>query len=242
MEFLPEGYNSLTSKKAYWKPSEMKEGENKLRIVQRPIAGWIDWKDKKPYRYRPEDKPLNSFDPEKPMKAFWNCYVWDYTRQALFILEISQQSIINSLVTFAKDEDWGDFMQYDIKIVKEGTGKETKYEVMPLPHKPLPAGAVLALEQRPVNLEALYEGKDPWTDLVTTRSDAGPANAGLSSCVEQIFESFENEGIDTDGLFEWIENRAAAKVVSVENMADAMLKNIANIKSQYLKETAKRLA
>ena len=164
--FLPEGYESLKTEKAYWKMSQMKEGDNKLRIVAQPIAGWLDWHDKKPMRYRPSNKPSKPFDAEKPIKSFWTCYVWDYAREGLYVLEITQSSIQKALTLIAKDEDWGDFTKYDVKITKEGTGKETRYSLTPLPHKPLSAKIEEALKRSPVRLEALYEGGDPWTDLI----------------------------------------------------------------------------
>lgn len=165
MDYLPEGFEELTSNKAYWKMKDMKDGENRLRIVQRPIGGWIDWKDKKPYRYKPTEKPEKSFDPAQPMRAFWSCYVWDYAREGLFILEVTQNSILKALMQYAKDEEWGDFTKYDIKIIKEGAGKETKYHVSPVPHKPMSEKILKALNEAPVNLEALYSGGDPWMDF-----------------------------------------------------------------------------
>lgn len=166
--FLPKGYENLRTEKSYWKMSQMKEGENRLRIVGQPIAGWLDWHDKKPMRFPPDKKPLYPYDLEKPIKAFWALHVWDYARESLFILEITQSSILKSLTKIANDEDWGDFTKYDIKMSKEGTGKETRYSLTPLPHKPLSDKIQNAVENTKIRLEALYEGKDPWTDLVSS--------------------------------------------------------------------------
>ena len=163
--FLPAGYEHLKTERKYWKMSEMKEGDNKLRIVMAPVAGWIDWVDNKPVRYRPENKPSSPFNIEKPIKGFWACYVWDYSREDLFILEISQASVIKAIVALANDSDWGDFTGYDLKINKTGSLMKTRYTVTALPHKPLPKNASDALKSTPVRLEALYEGGDPWNDL-----------------------------------------------------------------------------
>jgi hypothetical protein len=97
MNFLPEGYETLKTEKKYMRPAQLKDGENRIRIVCRPIAGWIDWKDKKPYRYRPSAKPKFSFDPKEPINAFWSLYVWDYARADLFILEVTQASGLGRL-------------------------------------------------------------------------------------------------------------------------------------------------
>ncbi len=48
--FLPEGYEISKKEKKYWKLSEMKDGDNRLRIVMKPIVGWLDWNEKKPVR------------------------------------------------------------------------------------------------------------------------------------------------------------------------------------------------
>ena len=187
--FLPTGYESLKTEKSYWKMSQMKEGDNRLRIVCKPIAGWLDWHDKKPVRYKPESKPYSPFDPEKPVKAFWSLYVWDYAREGLFILEISQSSLLKSLTMIANDEDWGDFTKYDIKINKTGNGKDTRYGLTPLPHKPLAPKIEEALVRSPVRLEALYEGKDPWTDLQESGIDVSTGEILLKSALKTTISS-----------------------------------------------------
>lgn len=176
-EFLPDGFEELKTEKAYWRLSQMKEGDNKLRIVSKPIAGWIDWQDNKPLRFRPHDKPKSSVDADKPFKAFWVCHVWDYAREGLYVLEITQSGVLKSLAAFGSDADWGDFTKYDIKIKKEGSGKDSKYHVTPMPHKPLSESILKAIAGHPIRLEALYEGLDPWKDLSPPKSkEMAPAN------------------------------------------------------------------
>lgn len=169
---LPAGFEKLKSEKPYINLGKLPEGEHKFRIVGRPIAGWIDWMDRKPCRFRPEDKPKSSFDPAKPVKPFWAMHVWDYNREGLFIMEVTQNGIRKSLEEYATNEDWGDLTSYDIKIKKEGSGIETEYTVIPVPHKPLPKNAQEALETSKIRLEALYEGKDPWKDLEASEEPA----------------------------------------------------------------------
>lgn len=178
MSFLPNGFEKLKTERPYWKMSQMKEGENRMRIVTQPICGWIDWKDAKPIRYRADQKPLKSADPLKPVRPFWACYVWDYAREGLYVLEITQARIQQALTNYALDEDWGDFTKYDIKIRKEGSGKETKYHVTPMPHKPMAEKTAQALEAMPVRLENLFDGGDPW-DVDVTEVDA----------IEQVVQS-----------------------------------------------------
>jgi hypothetical protein len=178
MDYLPEGYEELKTSKNYVNISKLTEGEHRFRIVQRPIAGWIDWNDKKPYRYLPTAKPAHPFDAANPIRAFWACYVWDYAKSGLYIMEITQSTILKSLAQFGKDSDWGDFTKYDIKISKEGSGKETKYHVSPVPHKELSESITQNLLESPVRLEALYDGGDPWE---CTSESSGPAKKSVDA-------------------------------------------------------------
>jgi hypothetical protein len=189
--FLPEGHEHMKTEKKYWKLSQMKEGENRLRVVQRPIAGWIDWHENKPVRYRPDQRPRQPFDPEKPIKAFWNLYVWDYERKDLFILEVNQGSVIKGLTAIATDEDWGDMTQFDIKIKKEGSGKETRYSIQPIPHKPMSDEIKAALKASPVRLEALYEGGDPWRDLEPVHEAANGLSGDFNSLAKLLVDHIE---------------------------------------------------
>jgi hypothetical protein len=243
MNFLPDGFEKLKTQKPYWKMSEMKEGDNKLRIVCKPIAGWIEWVDKKPMRYRPDQKPKKSFDLEKPIKPFWVCYVWDYAREGLFILEITQSSIIRSLTGFATDEDWGDFTKYDLKLKKEGTGKETKYSITPLPHKELFVKIKEALSVSPVRLESLYDGGDPWVDLDdSSEQEAVIENKTFSSPMEELKEYIKTQGMDDSYVEEYVKSLAEKKKRTVEEVVTGALLPVSlpKFKEFYAKELASK--
>lgn len=223
MNYLPEGFESLAVEKSYINLSKLQEGEFKFRILKRPIGGWIDWKDKKPYRYRPDNKPNHSFDEEKPMKPFWACYVWDYQKEGLYILDINQMGVIKALTELGKDEDWGDFTNYDIKIKKQGSGKETKYTVQPSPHKTAGNHLIAALNERPVRLEALYEGKDPWLDLEGFETVHHRADAKSHSLLDDLKEALELDGLDVEQLEEFIAERAVSKKQPAEKLIESAL-------------------
>src|SRR5580704_11979590 len=91
---LPSTYKVFKVEKPYLKITKIPAGEDyKIRIVKPIIAGWIQWKENKPYRYRQDDKPSRSFDPERPLQQFWAMYVWDYQQQGLYILEVTQMGL-----------------------------------------------------------------------------------------------------------------------------------------------------
>ena len=165
---LPDGYEKLKQQKPYVRITKLPPGEHRYRIVQPAIGGWVDWKDSKPYRFKVDQKPKLPFSPEKPIQAFWAVHVWDYAQEGLYVMEIVQSSIKGALENLALSADWGNLTGFDFKIKKELIGGKTKYSVIPVPHKPMSKEIVEALSLTKVRLEALYEGKDPWTDLEET--------------------------------------------------------------------------
>ncbi len=244
MNFLPDGFEKLKTQKFYWKMSEMKEGDNKFRIVSKPIAGWLEWIENKPMRYRPDQKPKKSFDTEKPLKAFWTCYVWDYAREGLFVLEITQSSIIRALTGFATDEDWGDFTKYDLKLKKEGSGKETRYSITPLPHKELVAKIKEAMVASPVRLESLYDSGDPWLDLEgPVESEAKPVVSQVSP-VKELREYIKKQGLDDSFVEEYVKNLAEKNKRSIKDVVISALlpASLTKFVEFYSKELATRSA
>lgn len=169
--FLPEGYEAPESNSNYLK---FQKGENKFRIVSRPIVGWVDWKDKKPYRFAMSakpDKPLS----KNPIKHFWAFLVWDYVSPGIKILEITQVTIQQTISNLSKDEEWGAPFEYDLKVTRKGEGLETEYSITPSPKKPLTEEIKKAALDKPCYLEALFSGSDPWvvTDKQTELAFAG---------------------------------------------------------------------
>ena len=160
MRFLPENYESPTSSGLYMKYAD---GENRIRILSRAIVGWEDWQDKKPVRYRFNEKPLKSIDPDKPVKHFWALVVFNYNENQVQILQINQSGIRKCIENFSKDADWGQPYFYDIKIIKKGEGVNTEYAVNPVPHKPIDRRIEEDFKNRPINLDALFDNSDPFS-------------------------------------------------------------------------------
>ena len=156
-DFLPQSYEVPQSAGGYMK---FQQGENKFRILSKPIIGWLDWKDKVPHRFGYKNKP------EKPMtdqaiKHFWAMIVFDYSDKTIKILEITQSTIQKAISDLASNEDWGSPHAYDLKVTKKGQEKQTEYAVMPSPKKDLSDEIKKAALDKPINLEALYKNADP---------------------------------------------------------------------------------
>ena len=169
MDFLPPNYESPTGTSNYMK---FKKGENKFRILSKPIIGWLDWKDKKPMRFEMDSKPKTPVDPTKAIKHFWAMIVWNYFEEAVQVLEVTQVSVQNAITAFAKDEDWGAPFTYDIKVTRTGEMMDTEYSVIASPKKVLTDVIKKAAMDKPCYLESLYANDDPWvvTDKQTELS------------------------------------------------------------------------
>jgi hypothetical protein len=159
MTFLPEDYEAPKSAGFYMK---LQDGENRIRILSNAIVGWEDWIEKKPVRYRMDQKPKAPHDAKKPIRHFWAFIVWNYAESKIQILQICQAKIRKTLESLCQDSDWGNPWLYDIKIIKTGVLKDTEYMVNPLPHKPVTDQIKEAFHKQPCSLEALFEGVDPF--------------------------------------------------------------------------------
>lgn len=161
-DFLPDDYEQPSSGNGYMKMKE--EGEYKIRIMSKPILGWIDWKDKKPLRFPMDQKPAQPVDPKKPVRHFWAFIVWNYNETCIQILEVTQSTIQSQIRALSKNADWGDPFQYDIKIIRKGTTFDnTEYNTIPIPPKKLADEIREAFRDKPIHLEALFEGGDPFS-------------------------------------------------------------------------------
>ena len=159
-DFLPPGYEPPSSSGNYMK---FEKGENRFRILSKPIIGWEDWQDKRPIRFRMDEKPEKSVDPKKPVKHFWAMVVWNYKLERVQVLELTQSGIQKTIRALSGDADWGSPLEYDIKVLRTGDGMDTEYQVNPIPHKPVAAEIAEQAKQLNINLEALFTGDDPFT-------------------------------------------------------------------------------
>lgn len=158
-DFLPQDYEQPQGNSSYMK---FKQGENRFRILSKPIVGWVDWKDKKPMRYHMNAKPDKPVDPKKPIKHFWAVIVWNYAEQAVQVLEITQVSVQSAIGNLSKDEDWGSPFDYDLKVTRKGEDLSTEYSVIASPKKPITDEIKKAALDKPCYLDALFDGNDPW--------------------------------------------------------------------------------
>ncbi len=160
--FFPEDYQPPKSKSESY--VTLQDGENIVRILSQPIAGYEDWTiEKKPVRFHPKNKPEKPLIEGKDIKFFIAMIVWNYSEEKIQILCLTQVSVRKAIENLIADKHWGDAFFYDIKITKKGVSKETKYTVTPLPMSPVSARIIDEFNLNPCRLEALYEGGDPFS-------------------------------------------------------------------------------
>jgi len=186
--FLPETYNKVPSNSNYMR---LKDGQNTFRVLSSAIVGWEYWNtENKPVlsKERPTEIPADiktEKDGSYSLKHFWAFIVWNYEEQRVQILEITQSSIQNAIKNSLVDNArWGDPKKYDITITRSGTGFDTEYITQGNPPIGEPDAKIAAQRHAmQIDLEALYEGKDPFAP---TKNKLKPAPSAEEISAEDI--------------------------------------------------------
>ena len=171
MSFLPDNYEIPDKQSNYLNMKE--EGDYTFRIMSSPILGWEVWKDtteggRTPVRKKmdePFDGIKDDVDPSD-IKHFWAFIVWNYKLEMLQIMQITQATIQKAVKALARNDKWGDPKGtdgYDVVITRTGlTMQDTNYAVTPNPKEKLAPSVIKAYKESNINLEALFEDKDPF--------------------------------------------------------------------------------
>jgi len=226
-----EDFDSLVPDKAYVKLGKLEEGQHLYRVLTKPIAGIIQWKDGKPIRYRKADASKHSIDPEKPPQTFVAMYVWDYDNEGLFILEARQMGILKSLKKI-RDDGMDDFTQFDLKLLKIGNGKTARYSVTAAAKSPIAKDIQKAFATNPIRLDALFEGKDPWgTAHESTYQE--PAPSVFDTPLEKLREMLEVEGVETAKLPNFLDHLVAKHKKPFDKVVDSALLLFSDFKKKF---------
>lgn len=160
-----------SSNSRYINPSKLEQGkELRIRFVRPGITGFGGWTiEKKPIRFEfhPEVLPANLAPDLKGnvgLKRFIAGLVYDYAAEDFKILELTQRTLMEQLYKYAKDSDYGDPLGYDIKLTREGEKMDTKYSLVAAPPKTLEKAIAEAAAKVQCNLNALFDGGDPFAE------------------------------------------------------------------------------
>lgn len=198
--FLPEGYEVPKQQSDFM--NFKKDGSYKFRILANATIGYEYWNsDRKPVRSRTayEEKPADlgtdrDGNPEK-IKHFWAFPVWNYKEERVQILEITQSTIQTAINDLYIMDDWGDPKGYDITVVRKEVDGFVKYAVQPSPHKPLPGDATKAYEARPLNLDALFDGGNPFEEADGPTATLDATFSAQDAAVDQLANQQDDPGV-----------------------------------------------
>lgn len=185
MSWIKEDYKEPVN---YGNYTKLEEGENTLRILSEPIMGYEIWKDdlsdegktiRKPLRFK-EGKPIpmeevgHLITEQNRLTFFWAMVVYNQTAKKMQIWEVKQATIRRQILALAQSKKWGDVRDYNLSITKTKTGSESRdveYTVMPEPKEKLDTGIAKLYKDAHINLEALFDGADPFKEDAVNPDD-----------------------------------------------------------------------
>lgn len=169
---LPQNFTPEQSGSNKYTLSGLKSGEKvKVRVLSDFITGKSVWGDKDGKRIITRRKIGETIPtgligwnqmtgkPER-IKQFIAAIVWNYSTEQVEILETDKATIIGQIFDIEANEDWGDSRGFDLTISRSGEGMETKYSILPSNQKAFKCPE----DWSGVNLNALYDGTDPFSD------------------------------------------------------------------------------
>jgi hypothetical protein len=163
--FFPEEYDLPKSSGGFMK---LQKGDQVFRFLGKVETGYEVWtEDNKPVRSRTEFKELPEnakVDKDgsviKP-KHIWVAPVWNYNEEDIQLITIAQRTVQEAILSYSRDSDWGNPLEYDIKVTRTGDGFETKYTVTPKPKTPVKKEILDAYKENEASLaesiKAMFE-------------------------------------------------------------------------------------
>lgn len=143
---------------------KFQEGENVFRALSSAITGYEYFnRENKPVRSREMPDSAPDMKEGGSVKHFWAFAVWNYAAKKVQVLEITQSTIMNAMTVYIKNPKWGNPRKYDFIVSKSGAGMTTEYAVSVNPAEELEQSVVDQYSRMTLNLDALYEGNDPFS-------------------------------------------------------------------------------
>lgn len=175
-DFYAEGESyDIPSESGYM---SFEEGDNRFRILgsfreDTAIRGTSYWKTidgkRRPVRLKPNvpvpmhELEMNKFGEMERPKHFWALPVWNYQEEKVQILEIDQKTILEVIKKQIDNPKWGDPRGYDFIVTRTEEKGKTKYSVTNDPKEDLDPGILKTYQDMQINMQALYEGGDPFS-------------------------------------------------------------------------------
>jgi hypothetical protein len=162
VDFFPTADYKIPNTSNYMK---FVEGENTFRVLSSAIIGYVYFNtENKPVRSRtPFDGVPHDIKKDGDVKHFWAFLVWNYEAQRVQILELTQKGIMTVIQSYIKNPKWGNPREYDFIVTRTGSGLDTEYTTAVNPKSPLEESIVERVKAVKVDLNALFEGIDPFS-------------------------------------------------------------------------------
>jgi len=183
---------------------KLKEGTIRLRLFDF-IDGWEYWTDAngkvvprggrageggKPKRVAQTDLETLPIEARNAANYFRAYKVFNYETKRTEILQLKQRTILEPLIAYFYDEDWGGgktLSTFDITITRTGEGLETTYQVTPKPK------SVFQHKLSAIDLDALYRGDDPFTATVAEDIEEDLDSQGIDEAMPEMEDLFTEE-------------------------------------------------
>ena len=118
--------------------AKLEKGENRFRILAKPVFGYIYWNESTPMRVKlPSDVPTG-----EKAKHFWHLPVW--MDDEVKYMEIDKATALKDLAALDSNKEWGNLLEYDVIVTRSGEMMETKYNTNPCKPTKLTATATAA--------------------------------------------------------------------------------------------------
>lgn len=168
-EAIEDTKKAAASGGSFFQTSKMEPKKSyRMRCVGTGMTGWVGWTNsKKPHRLPTKPTP-EQYHPDiqtgdgEPYRHFVATIVYIYETDEFKVLEMTQKQLINPLMKLVQDPDYGQPTDFDIKLEKEGSGKEgTKYFLTGSPPKTLAKAIADRFAEMEVDMTALFRDGDP---------------------------------------------------------------------------------
>jgi len=180
MSFEPIPEPSLTSD--YLK---IREGEkHRIRIMGTSkdpatfIQGWEAWdQDNKPHREpyelgKPCSRELKDIDRNANPKLFWMFTVFHVDEERAKVFAVTQRTIKDPILAYAKNPKWGDPRSYIIEIGRTGSGMETEYTVIAEPPIEEPDQKIIdVMNEAAIDLRVIFDDGNPFGALTNDQEN-----------------------------------------------------------------------
>lgn len=138
-------------------------GDIKVRALSSAIVGY-EYFDTEKKVYRSKEPFEETPGIEGDVKEFWAFVVYNYTAKRIQIMEINKKSLMDQMMNYIKNPDWGSPKGYDLTITRKGSTKnDTKYTLVASPHKPADPKILEQFINMKIDITEMFAGGDPFS-------------------------------------------------------------------------------